>query len=534
MTDRSIALITICKGRLHHLRESLPLMLAQHPDQMVVVDYGCPDGTAAWVKANFPDVEVISVTDDPGFNASRARNAGWRATRTRWAICLDADILPRTGWLDWLRPRLDDELTLFRAARVAGKRSADSWGMACISRRAFELVDGYDEAFCNWGAEDNDFFDRLHTAGINENHYPGDFLGRIPHDDSTRTKFYQLKDIAISGRAGLYYSVIKQHLERTLTQRLPLEYRQKMMSQLLDHTALGTSQKQLPPLRFPAGTIRFHHPNDQAESDYTFMDFELSATIRGANKTPDAKQSAINVITEKENLVSCLMVTRGNPQMVAQAMHSFLKQTHPAKELVIVADADDNVALRQLVALARTDAIRLIEVSQPGLRLGDLRNIAVDEARGDYVCQWDDDDVYHPERLALQLKILLSHQVAATLLSRWTIWWPRERRLAVSNQRLWEGTLLCRKSAMPRYPSLSRGEDTDLVDALKRSAKIISIDAPFLYLYVVHGNNTFDAGHFDTMYRHASERFAGADYEAKLNSLARELAIDLYPAPSGA
>lgn len=531
MTDRSIALITICKGRLHHLRESLPLMLAQHPDQMVVVDYGCPDGTAAWVKTHFPDVEVICVTDDPGFNASRARNAGWRATRTRWAICLDADILPRTGWLDWLRPRLDDELTLFRAASPSGKRSADSWGMACISRQAFELVRGYDEAFCNWGAEDNDFFDRLESAGISETGYPSDFLERIQHDDTARTQFYRVKDIEISRQAGIYYSFIKQRIERINTEPLPLNYRQRMMHEILTYTTLARPGHSLPDLHFPVGHIRIHQAY-RSRGD-TLLELRLSASFRDADQDGPQTGWADNV-PPGENLISCLMVTRGNPQMVAQAMHSFLKQTHPAKELVIVADADDNVALRQLVALARTDAIRLIEVSQPGLRLGDLRNIAVDEARGDYVCQWDDDDVYHPERLALQLKILLSHQVAATLLSRWTIWWPRERRLAVSNQRLWEGTLLCRKSAMPRYPSLSRGEDTDLVDALKRSAKIISIDAPFLYLYVVHGNNTFDAGHFDTMYRHASERFAGADYEAKLASLARELAIDLYPAPSGA
>ena len=43
---------------------------------MIVVDYGCPDGTEAWVKQNFPEVKVVKVEDDPGFSISRARNLG--------------------------------------------------------------------------------------------------------------------------------------------------------------------------------------------------------------------------------------------------------------------------------------------------------------------------------------------------------------------------------------------------------------------------------------------------------------------------
>ena len=42
------SIITTCKGRLHHLRRTLPCMLAQGCDfayEVVVVDFGCPQGT---------------------------------------------------------------------------------------------------------------------------------------------------------------------------------------------------------------------------------------------------------------------------------------------------------------------------------------------------------------------------------------------------------------------------------------------------------------------------------------------------------
>ena len=88
----TIALITTCKGRLHHLRETLPLMASQGADEIVVVDYGCPDGAGDWVEREFPGVRVVRVDDDPGFCLPRARNAGARASSARWLAFVDADV----------------------------------------------------------------------------------------------------------------------------------------------------------------------------------------------------------------------------------------------------------------------------------------------------------------------------------------------------------------------------------------------------------------------------------------------------------
>ena len=67
----TIAFVTTCKGRLHHVRETLPLIAQQAPDEIIVVDYGCPDRVGDWVTANVPQARVVRVDDDPGFSLAR-------------------------------------------------------------------------------------------------------------------------------------------------------------------------------------------------------------------------------------------------------------------------------------------------------------------------------------------------------------------------------------------------------------------------------------------------------------------------------
>jgi hypothetical protein len=72
----AVAFITTSKGWLHHIRQTLPLIVAQSPAEIVVVDYACPEQTGDWVEARYGSVKVLRVSDDPGFCVSRARNIG--------------------------------------------------------------------------------------------------------------------------------------------------------------------------------------------------------------------------------------------------------------------------------------------------------------------------------------------------------------------------------------------------------------------------------------------------------------------------
>lgn len=233
----------------------------------------------------------------------------------------------------------------------------------------------------------------------------------------------------------------------------------------------------------------------------------------GAAQAAVASASALAAAPAHElalPLVSCLMVTRGNVQLVRAACASFAAQTWPRRELVVVCDAASE-ALRALVAA--TPGARLEEVAA-GLRLGDLRNVALARAQGEFVCQWDDDDLYDPGRVAVSMKVLTEAAVDAVFLDRWLTWWPARGRLFVSPVRIWEGSMLARRACVPAYPALARGEDSRVVQWIARHHAIAMLtDCPWMYCYRITGENTWDAAHFERHFAQASKVFGAAEAE---------------------
>lgn len=225
------------------------------------------------------------------------------------------------------------------------------------------------------------------------------------------------------------------------------------------------------------------------------------------------------------------MVTKANPDFVQHSLKMFEQQTYPAKELVIVTDPGRMQQLSNDLKLPEKDNVRLVdsEYYNKNATLGDLRNIAISSAQGGYICQWDDDDLYHPQRLEIQMHLLKQNAASVCLLNQWIIWWPIKKRFAISNKRHWEGSLLAKKSIMPEYLSLKRGEDTPVVENLIKNHRAILIKNPNLYIYVVHGNNTFDEAHFDLMYAHAEARFEDELYEKFYAKLRTSFLLDTYP-----
>lgn len=224
----------------------------------------------------------------------------------------------------------------------------------------------------------------------------------------------------------------------------------------------------------------------------------------------------------RDPLVSCLMVTKGRPVLAERAIDCFLAQSYPQKEIVIIDDdADDSLARR----VERINDPRIVYVRLPAedKPLGALRNLAVQRATGALVCQWDDDDLYHPRRLELQIAALRSTGADACTLMRHQLFWPTQRRLCLSVNRIWEGSLLCRKQKLPLYPLLRRGEDTPVVEKLVGRSRIALLDAPSLYTYVFHGTNTFGAEHFAEHFAQATESFEGVLYESEVRKLAAAL-----------
>ena len=181
----SIAFVTTCKKRLHHIRQTLPLIVAQGPDEIIFVDYGCPEASGDWVEANHPGVKVVRVTDDPGFCLARARNTGAAQARSEWLVMIDGDILTTPGWGDWMRGHLAPG-HFYRSEHVDGKRDPESYGTMICRSADFAAIGGYDQVFQGWGGEDDDLYYRLVGRGLTQAHYPARFVSAIRHGHEER------------------------------------------------------------------------------------------------------------------------------------------------------------------------------------------------------------------------------------------------------------------------------------------------------------------------------------------------------------
>lgn len=218
--------ITTCKGRLHHLRQSLPAALASGTAEFIVVDYGCPDGAGRWVREHHPAVTVVTVSDDPGFNAARARNAGAAAARTQWLGFFDADVLLAPGFFARVESGVD-----LGHYYVPDSGDPNTWGSCLVERAAFLAAGGYDEAIDNWGGEDNDLYAALALHGVRRGHYPGQLVVPIRHSDAQRNRFHRIKNLDRAVRLGDVYRTIKFDLMRLSSRALSLEERRQLFAQ---------------------------------------------------------------------------------------------------------------------------------------------------------------------------------------------------------------------------------------------------------------------------------------------------------------
>lgn len=50
----TVGFVTTCRGRLHHLQQTIPRIVAEQPDEIIVVDHDCPQGTGDWLEKNYP------------------------------------------------------------------------------------------------------------------------------------------------------------------------------------------------------------------------------------------------------------------------------------------------------------------------------------------------------------------------------------------------------------------------------------------------------------------------------------------------
>jgi GT2 family glycosyltransferase len=107
--------------------ESLLTHTDRSDTSVTVVDNASPDGTAALVRASFPQVNVIDAGSNVGF--SRANNLGVRATSSDYVLFLNPDTVVKANAI----AALVDAMEADGHTAIAGPRLVDAEGMPEIS-----------------------------------------------------------------------------------------------------------------------------------------------------------------------------------------------------------------------------------------------------------------------------------------------------------------------------------------------------------------------------------------------------------------
>jgi len=202
-------------------------------------------------------------------------------------------------------------------------------------------------------------------------------------------------------------------------------------------------------------------------------------------------------------LISCICITDNRPEFLQKTIIYFKNQNYPNKELVISYPQKDKSTPALIDKIRPKSEINILTIERDDKEtLGNSRNQAIFKCHGDYICTWDDDDWYHASRLSFQFNSMhnIGRGYQASVLTRVILYDAIKEKSYLSFSYTWDCSLLCRKEIIfqNQYAHLDKGEDTHIIKFLD-SRKLLHYveEAPFLYIYIYHGKNTWNYAHFE-------------------------------------
>ena len=188
-----VSIIITCKGRLEHLKQTLPYTLAQTYDniEIIIVDYNCPDGAQKWIQENISDTRVKTICANVLSNEwslSAARNLGYKHSSGDILFFLDADAKTEPGFIDECIGVLTDN------SYICGWGAPDATGCMIVHKNAFEDVNGYNENLKSWGFEDIEIYQRLQNILSMEMKIFPAGIETIKHGDELRNMYHENKN----------------------------------------------------------------------------------------------------------------------------------------------------------------------------------------------------------------------------------------------------------------------------------------------------------------------------------------------------
>lgn len=141
-------------------------------------------------------------------------------------------------------------------------------------------------------------------------------------------------------------------------------------------------------------------------------------------------------------MISVITPTYNRVEYLGNAIDSVLGQTYSDFELVIIDDnPHESIARKETEKLVRKYSDPRIRYLRNPLNMGGAlsRNRGIDEARGEYVAFLDDDDVYLPERLEVQVKAMIENGWDVSVMDGATYNFVTGEKVAERHQRIRNG-----------------------------------------------------------------------------------------------
>lgn len=196
-----VSVLTIVRGRQVHLlnqRRGL-LRSVTKPAEWVVVgmgqDVSLPSDATLPIRTSRVDAEGSELP------LAKARNHAASVARNDWLVFLDVDCIPDANLIDhFIASFCEDRLWMGNARYLPAGATSKKWNLSdlqrlahqhplqpvvepgraypsdryelfwslcfAISRRAFDLIGGFDESFSGYGGEDTDFAFSAREAGV--------------------------------------------------------------------------------------------------------------------------------------------------------------------------------------------------------------------------------------------------------------------------------------------------------------------------------------------------------------------------------
>jgi teichuronic acid biosynthesis glycosyltransferase TuaG len=114
------------------------------------------------------------------------------------------------------------------------------------------------------------------------------------------------------------------------------------------------------------------------------------------------------------NFISIIIPFYKKKKYIEETINSVLSQSFKNYEIIIVYDEEnkDNLGFIELLK-EKSDKIKIL-TNQQNQGAGNSRNIAISESRGNYLAFIDADDMWHEDKLKLQLEFMDINQISAS------------------------------------------------------------------------------------------------------------------------